>query len=724
MLGWIVLGTVACCATCLIAGLTALRVLKIDLDRLEAICLGFALGSAIVSTLTLGIAFLFLARKGVFLGLAVAALLLGGRMWPWFRSLKPTSWKSVPASFRALFWVAWPVYGGLYLLHALEPAMPPDKYHLGFVNLWNHAHGMTRVVDCYAALPQGIEMLFLFAFSIGRHSTAAMVHLWFLMLLPVMMALYGARFGVNRGAAVFGAIVVFATPCVGWDGSLAYNDVALAMVVFATLYLLQIWRRSKNAGTLLATGLLAGFCVAIKYTGWFVLLPVAAVVLWELRRNPRVAAKALAVVALAAVLAPAPYLVRNWIWYRNPVAFFGNSVFPNPYFSVAFERSYVQGLAHANGITWAEVPMGLVFGGPKAPNSLGPIYALAPIALAALFWAEGRFLVLCALAASATFIWNKDPRFLLPALPLVMMAAGFVLSRIPRAIWALWLLAVVQVAASWPTVSTHLAWFRKAAPNLTDTDWRAALRLYPEQQYLARFSDYQIAREIESQVPPNQHVLSLGADIATPYTTRLIVDSYHSMAAQAATKLFFANEDSPRDNRWRWAATWAPTRVSEVRIREVRFLKGGLPVGPSPDWHWETSQTALDLGPLFDGAEVTSWYSGDNLHPGMYVGVRFAPAQIIDGVEVLSENPPWESPTEAQVFDAAGRALPASSGAWHSDPPVDLRKAATQALKREDIGYVVIDKGSWHGEAFRENPGAWGMHEIARSPNVSLYEID
>jgi len=37
---------------------------------------------------------------------------------------------------------------------------------------------------------------------------------------------------------------------------------------------------------------------------------------------------------------------------------------------------------------------------------------------------------------------------------------------------------------------------------------------------------------------------------------------------------------------------------------------------------------------------------------------------------------------------------------------------------------VVIDKGAWHGDAFRSNPGAWGMHQIAGSPNVSLYEID
>ena len=111
----------------------------------------------------------------------------------------------------------------------------------------------------YAALPSGMEMLFLFAFAIGRHSSAALVHFSFLMLLPALTVLYGIRFGLPRGSAAFAAIVVFVTPLVGWDGSIAYNDVALTVVGFAAVYFLQMWRSDRFPANLMAACALAGF---------------------------------------------------------------------------------------------------------------------------------------------------------------------------------------------------------------------------------------------------------------------------------------------------------------------------------------------------------------------------------------------------------------------------------------------------------------------------------
>ncbi|HUP04109.1 MAG TPA: glycosyltransferase family 39 protein, partial [Bryobacteraceae bacterium] len=328
ILASILLGWLACGITCLAAGLAAVRAFRLDLNRAEALCLGFALGAALTSTLSLALAFLFAARAGVFLGLAALAAALLWRQLPWLRSLKPADWRSIPAAFRYLVAVVWAAYGGLYLLHAMEPAIAPDTYHLGFVNQWNLAHGMTRIVDCYAALPQGLEMLYLFAFSIGRDSGAVLVHYLFLMALPAAMLLYGVRFGIGRGGAAFAAIVVFVTPTVGWDGSIAYNDVALALAVLTTLYLFQIWRSGRSAGVLAAAGLMAGYCIAIKYTGALALIPLFAAALWDLRRDLRAAARAFLILTAAAAAFPAPYLVRNWLWYGNPIAFFGNAIFP------------------------------------------------------------------------------------------------------------------------------------------------------------------------------------------------------------------------------------------------------------------------------------------------------------------------------------------------------------------------------------------------------------
>ena len=74
----------------------------------------------------------------------------------------------------------------LYLATAWAPETSPDGsgYHLGFVARYLRAHAFERVTtDWYAALGEGIEMIYAPAFSIGRHSAAALVHFAFLIAL-------------------------------------------------------------------------------------------------------------------------------------------------------------------------------------------------------------------------------------------------------------------------------------------------------------------------------------------------------------------------------------------------------------------------------------------------------------------------------------------------------------------------------------------------------------
>ena len=51
----------------------------------------------------------------------------------------------------------------------------------------------------YAYLSQGTEMLFLVAFTFGRHSAAALVHFTYLCTLPLLMVCWGRRFGFAEG---------------------------------------------------------------------------------------------------------------------------------------------------------------------------------------------------------------------------------------------------------------------------------------------------------------------------------------------------------------------------------------------------------------------------------------------------------------------------------------------------------------------------------------------
>lgn len=67
---------------------------------------------------------------------------------------------------------------------------------------------------------------------------------------------------------MFGALLTFASPVVGIDGSTASKAVALATILFSVFYLLQIWDRERRTVLLVPIGLLAGFAGAIAYRGF------------------------------------------------------------------------------------------------------------------------------------------------------------------------------------------------------------------------------------------------------------------------------------------------------------------------------------------------------------------------------------------------------------------------------------------------------------------------
>jgi hypothetical protein len=245
-----------------------------------------------------------------------------------------------------------------------------------------------------------------------------------------------------------------------------------------------------------------------------------------------------------------------------------------------------------------------------------------------------------------------------------------------------------------------------------------------------------MARQIESHVPEGQTVFALDSGAMQSYTTRFILDGYHSAAAEIASELFYAQEHSASNGRFRWVAVFPKTRVRQVQIfqtgenpamwsmTEIRFLQGGKLVPASQNWRWDAYPNPWDVGFLFDGLPVTGWRSWEPLHPGMYIRVRIDPAESIDGVEVLSGNGPWESKMDPRILDDSGHWLCPVSVQWHLDPPLDLRRDATQVLRRQGIQYVLISGSSWHGQVFRGDPGSWGMHEVLSTGNATLYHID
>src|SRR5205085_2765164 len=120
-------------------------------------------------------------------------------------------------------------------------------------------------------------------------------------------------------AAFFAALLVYASPIIGMDGVAAYNDVAVATLLFADFYLLQVWDDLRDSKMLLLIGLLTGFAYGVKYTAFLAFLVAMLFVWWK---SPRESARRRAFVLLTipAAIMIAPWILRNWFWLGNPFA--------------------------------------------------------------------------------------------------------------------------------------------------------------------------------------------------------------------------------------------------------------------------------------------------------------------------------------------------------------------------------------------------------------------
>ena len=238
---YILFGTAFTVAVCLALGRMLLRRLSAPLYRQEELPLAFVVGAACLSLIVFLLCALQLVYDGVFL--AVGLIVLGLAIRSGAHRSSGEQFPALPKIWRYLFIGIFTIFGVLYFSNAMAPEMSPDgsSYHLGIIGRYYSNHGFERITtNMYANLSQGVEMLYLFAYAFGRHSSAALVHLAFLAALPLAMLSYARRFGFGAAGAA-AALFVFVSPIVGKDGSTAYNDVAVACIIFAVFHLLQIW---------------------------------------------------------------------------------------------------------------------------------------------------------------------------------------------------------------------------------------------------------------------------------------------------------------------------------------------------------------------------------------------------------------------------------------------------------------------------------------------------
>jgi len=563
------------------------------------------------------------------------------------------------------------------------------------------------------------------AFAFGHHSAAAMVHFAFLTALPLLMVCYGRRFGLGR-AALFAAILIYASPVIGMDGVAAYNDVAVATVIFAVFYALQVWDDSRNPNHLILIGLLAGSAYGIKYTA-FLAFPLAAVFVWWRWGKLR----PVLWLSIPAALMIAPWILRNWIWIGNPFAPFLNAWFPNPYYHAGMEKIYVDGLSQYLGIkhNW-EIPLQLTMRGGLVAGLFGPVFLLAPLALLALRSRQGRRLLLAAVVFALPAYFNTGARFLIPSAPFLALAMGLGLADSPGVLAAV---AMFHAVVSWPGVlNTYCdpwAWRVSSVPV------NAALRREPEIPYIQRhLGDYALKVPIEQTVPHGEKIFSF-AGRPEAYIDRDIVVQYESTFGNLVQDILLAPAAHPPKHRQRFSFLPVTTRGVRVlniasaenfwTVAEMRVLSQGSAVPRAAGWRVSAWPNGGEAPLAFDNSYATRWSTWQAMSPHARLQIDFARAERIDAV-LLECDPAWEARVQVEVLTGSGRWAAITDTVEHSDDdlPEGIRRAATRDVKDRGIRYLWINDSDFCADDMKNYAKFWGITQVAEGNGTRFYRID
>ena len=722
-------------AACYALGSVIAARVGVRLRRLEKFPLAFVLGASVLHLAIFAVLALHIAYKPV-LWLVLAACVgiaihTGDWRWPAAEEVAPGT--QMPRAIRYVFGVIAAVFTTLYLFNAWAPEISPDgsSYHLGLTARYLRARGFERITtNMLATFSGGVDMLYVPAFAIGHHSAAALLHFTFLIALALMVLAYGQRIGKPLAGAA-AALLVYASPVVGIDGTTAYTDVATAAIVFAVFYWMQLWDENRDHRILIVIGLLAGYCYAAKYTAFVMIVYAIGFIIWRTRQwQPALT------VAGCSLIMIVPWLMKNWIYVHNPVAPFANLWFPNPYFYVAVEKDWTATLRDYRLQNLWALPLEVTVRGLATQGLLGPVFLAAPLVLLALRNREGRKLLLPCALVLLPYIGNIGTRFLISSLPFLSLALALKLEAAAPVL----LVAVIlfHAVTSWPSVTRTYCdtWVW----SLHDIPFKAALRIIPEGTFLADHLDYQWARMLETQVPPGKLVFSF-TGVPDAYTTREVLISYwgalNNDIADALTmgwsrpwqpdKVWIFSVPKQKYRRLRVVQTGTATiRQEQWNIHELRFFHDGMELPRRPEWRLQAWPDPWGVQRAFDNSEATRWRSWDTLRPGMWMSVDFGQDELVDQVRVELSGDEWEARMQLETMDVTGHWIPLTAHLELRKAVYSglLRRAATYEAHLRGVDYFLIKDSDYGAKDYAEYPESWGWTRLDHAYGASLYRVN
>ncbi|MBI3665131.1 MAG: glycosyltransferase family 39 protein [Acidobacteria bacterium] len=364
-------------------------------SALEQLTLWPAAGLGLLSAalFCLGLARLYYRWLAVAL-LALAALVLwrnAARVWQVLRRIEAGYVASAGGPLWGLCLVFVFVVSLSSAMVALSPeiAFDPVSFHFVLAREYAARHELAVIPYIpYSYFPQNVEVLYTLGFLLEGQATAKLLSYAFFPLAAMTVLLIGRRWfsgAPSESGPLVGAALFWTTPFISWTGSVAKNDLALALYLLLALYAVLRWSETRRFGWLAAAALFLGFSFGVKHVAVLGAVPLGLLILWQLRANPIRWRQAL---GLAAIFACA-----GLFWHARTFVLAGNPLYPE-YGASAVRSTTAAGHPQLSRLerlrVYVSFPWTMHFRGlhvfeSPSPNPLG----FALLAFWPLFWWPG-----------------------------------------------------------------------------------------------------------------------------------------------------------------------------------------------------------------------------------------------------------------------------------------------------------------------------------------------
>ena len=338
---------------------------------------------------------------------------------------------------------------GVLLLAALLLALTPETgkdaliYHLAVPKLYLLHHGFYFIPgNVFAGYPLLGEMHFLLALFLQHDILAKAMNYTVLCGILLGMGLFVRHVLQNQQFPSLSMLIFISIPSVFAVSHAAYNDLFVTFFTLAAIYSFFRWSEHRLTAWLILCGLFSGSAAACKYTA-LLATPLGCLgILWLAYRSgngTRETLRRLGLYIAVALIAGAPFYLKNWIVMENPFYPFFYGIFGGRGWDADQARLYdllIQNLGMGrNLLDYLLLPWNLSLRAKmdtEFDGILGPIFLLTLPFLAALRRWETPLRMTLTYALLTFFFWASSAqqiRYLIPLFPLLALVTGAILTR-------------------------------------------------------------------------------------------------------------------------------------------------------------------------------------------------------------------------------------------------------------------------------------------------------